>query len=132
MCDVLEDVRGLRVVRPEGSCFMMLDVRGTGLTSQDFSFRLLEEAGVSLLAGEGFGPSGTGFMRLSLTAPDDRLAEACAGSPGSSTASTIDGRPATGHHLRVSRSHCALLSPHGGGRLPGGATAGMGRCVAST
>lgn len=77
VCDGLAGVRGLRVVKPEGSCFMMVDVRDTGLPSQEFSFRLLEEAGVSLLAGEGFGPGGSGFVRLSLTAPDDRLAEAC-------------------------------------------------------
>lgn len=77
VCDALQGVRGLRVVKPEGSCFMMLDVRDSGLASQDFSFRLLEEAGVSLLAGEGFGPSGSGFVRFSLTAPDERIAEAC-------------------------------------------------------
>lgn len=76
ICEALDGARGLRVVRPEGSCFMMLDVRDTGLGSQDFSFRLLEEAGVSVLAGEGFGPSGSGFVRLSLTAADDELAEA--------------------------------------------------------
>lgn len=77
VCEALAGARGLRVVKPEGSCFMMVDVRDTGLPSQEFSFRLLEEAGVSLLAGEGFGPSGRGFVRFSLTAPDVRIAEAC-------------------------------------------------------
>jgi arginine:pyruvate transaminase len=73
----LKDVPHIRVIKPEGSCFMMVDIRDTGLTSQDFSFRLLEEAGVSMLAGEGFGPSGTGFLRISLTAPTAEIAEAC-------------------------------------------------------
>lgn len=66
----------LRVIRPEGACFVMLDVRPSGLSSEAFSHRLLEEAGVSLLAGEGFSAAGAGFVRLSLTAPDADLAEA--------------------------------------------------------
>ncbi|MBC6440127.1 MAG: aminotransferase class I/II-fold pyridoxal phosphate-dependent enzyme [Rhodospirillales bacterium] len=77
VCDVLEGNSRLRVIRPQGTCFLMIDIRASGLSSQDFSFRLLEEAGVSLLAGEGFGSGGTGFVRLSLTAPDADLAEAC-------------------------------------------------------
>jgi arginine:pyruvate transaminase len=77
VCEGLAGARGLRVVKPEGSCFMMIDVRDTGLASQEFSNRLLDEGGVSLLAGEGFGPGGSGFVRLSLTASDERIAEAC-------------------------------------------------------
>ena len=76
VCEALAGNPRLRVVRPEGSCFMMLDVRPSGLASQDFCHRLLEEAGVSLLAGEGFGAAAAGFVRLSLTATDADLAEA--------------------------------------------------------
>ncbi|MBN35718.1 MAG: arginine--pyruvate aminotransferase AruH [Rhodospirillaceae bacterium] len=76
VCDALAGNRSIRVIKPEGSCFMMLDVRDSGLSSHDFSFRVLEEEGVSLLAGEGFGRGGSGFVRLSLTASDDELAEA--------------------------------------------------------
>ena len=75
-CEALAGNTRLRVIKPEGACFVMLDVRPSGLSSEDFSHRLLEEAGVSLLAGEGFGPAGAGFVRLSLTAPDADLAEA--------------------------------------------------------
>jgi len=77
VCEALDGNARVRVLKPEGSCFMMLDVRDSGLSSQDFSFRLLEEGGVSLLAGEGFGRGGSGFVRISLTASDDELAEAC-------------------------------------------------------
>ncbi len=76
LCDALADNKRVRVIKPEGSCFMMMDVRDSGLTSHEFAFRLLEEAGVSLLPGEGFGPSGRGFVRISLTASDAELAEA--------------------------------------------------------
>lgn len=76
VCDALEGNKRVRVIKPEGSCFMMMDVRDSGLSSHEFAHRLLEEAGVSLLPGEGFGPSGSGFVRFSLTAPDADLAEA--------------------------------------------------------
>ncbi len=38
--------------------------------------RVLTEAGVVCTPGSGFGPSGEGYVRFSLTAPDDRIAEA--------------------------------------------------------
>ena len=76
VCDALAGNACARVVRPEGACFVMLDVRPSGLSSEAFSDRLLEQAGVSLLAGEGFGSAGAGFVRLSLTAPDAELDEA--------------------------------------------------------
>ena len=37
--------------------------------------RLLEEAGVVVTPGIGYGPSGEGYVRLSLTIPDERLEE---------------------------------------------------------
>jgi arginine:pyruvate transaminase len=57
--------------------FVMLDVRRTGLAAQGFAARLLEEEGVSVLAGDAFGGAATGHVRVSLTAPDEQLAEAC-------------------------------------------------------
>jgi arginine:pyruvate transaminase len=68
---------GLDCVRPDGSIYVMVDVRGTGLSSQAFAWRLLEEADVAALPADGFGPSGAGYLRWSLTVPTDRLSEAC-------------------------------------------------------
>jgi len=55
----------------------MLDVRRTGLAAHEFAARLLDEEGVCVLAGDAFGGAAVGHVRLSLTAPDERLAEAC-------------------------------------------------------
>ena len=76
MCESLAASGNLAVVRPQGACFLMIDVRPTGLSSMDFSWKLLEEAGVAVLACESFGPSAAGFVRLSLTASDDDLRRA--------------------------------------------------------
>jgi LL-diaminopimelate aminotransferase len=47
-----------------------------GHSSATFTELVLEEAGVVVSPGPSFGPSGEGFVRLSLTVPDERLEEA--------------------------------------------------------
>ena len=46
-----------------------------GHNSASFATFLLEEAGVVVPPGRGYGVSGEGFVRISLTVPDDRLEE---------------------------------------------------------
>jgi LL-diaminopimelate aminotransferase len=47
-----------------------------GYDSASFAGMILEEANVIVAAGSAYGPSGEGYVRLSLTTPDDRLEEA--------------------------------------------------------
>jgi LL-diaminopimelate aminotransferase len=47
-----------------------------GEASGEFADMLLDRAGVVVAPGRGYGPSGEGFIRMSLTVEDDRLAEA--------------------------------------------------------
>jgi arginine:pyruvate transaminase len=77
VCDALADYAGIAVIKPPAGMFVMVDIRSTGLTSQDFADRLLDQAGVSVLSGEAFGPSAAGFVRLSLTVDAGRLTQAC-------------------------------------------------------
>lgn len=60
---------------PLGSCYVWVPVP-EGETSAGFADRLLGEAGVFVAPGNGYGARGEGFVRLSLTVPDDRLAQA--------------------------------------------------------
>ena len=48
----------------------------TGYDSASFSTKILEEANVIVAPGHAYGPSGEGYIRISLTTPDDRLEEA--------------------------------------------------------
>lgn len=57
-----------------GSVFVWLPVP-EGHNSASFATFLLEEAGVVVPPGRGYGVSGEGFVRISLTVPDDRLEE---------------------------------------------------------
>jgi len=76
VCEVLADSTAVTAIRPPAGMFLMVDIRATGLTSQAFADRLLDEEGISVLSGEAFGPSAAGFVRLSLTMEAARLAAA--------------------------------------------------------
>lgn len=65
----------LRLVEPEGAFYAFVDVRGTGLDSDDFSRRLLDEQRVAVVPGEAFGEEGRGFVRLSYAGDADELRE---------------------------------------------------------
>ncbi|KPA91139.1 aminotransferase class I/II-fold pyridoxal phosphate-dependent enzyme [Pseudomonas asplenii] len=77
---VVQELSGcprLAVLKPDAGMFVLLDVRQTGLTSLEFAWRLLREAGVSVLDAAAFGEPAQGFVRLSFTLGEERLAEAC-------------------------------------------------------
>ena len=65
---------GLRLRPPKASLYLWARVPER-TTSVQFATRLLDEAGVVVTPGIGYGPSGEGYVRLSLTIPDDRLEE---------------------------------------------------------
>ena len=66
---------GMQVPRIKGTIYMWIPV-ASGYTSVGFSEHVLEQASVVVTPGSGYGPAGEGFVRLSLTTPDDRIAEA--------------------------------------------------------
>ena len=68
---------GIEAPTPRASLYVWGPVPG-GMASVDFSLRLLDETGVFLTPGVGFGPAGEGYFRISLTTPDARLQEALA------------------------------------------------------
>src|SRR5688572_13761073 len=73
----LSNAPGISVRMPEGGMFVMADVRRTGFPGNDFALGLLNEENVVTMPGESFGTSACGHIRISLTAKEDELAEAC-------------------------------------------------------
>ena len=66
---------GLSAIPPRATFYVWVETpRGYG--SAEFATKVLEETGVVITPGTGFGPSGEGYVRLSLTLNGDRLAEA--------------------------------------------------------
>ena len=76
VCARLSGCPGIQPIRPDGGMFVMVDVRQTGLGAQGFAERLLEGYGVSVLAGEAFGPSAAGHIRIGLVVDQVKLADA--------------------------------------------------------
>ena len=56
---------GLKTVMPKGAFYVFPDIRSTGLDSETFCLRLLEEQNVACVPGSAFGACGEGFVRLS-------------------------------------------------------------------
>ncbi|MNQ99019.1 Arginine--pyruvate transaminase AruH [compost metagenome] len=77
VCETFKGCPGLRALKPDGGMFVMVDIRETGLSAHEFSNRLLDEQGVSVLAGEAFGPSAAGHIRLGLVVDIPQLQDAC-------------------------------------------------------
>ncbi|HEV3473109.1 MAG TPA: LL-diaminopimelate aminotransferase, partial [Actinomycetota bacterium] len=76
LCDGLKNL-GIVVEPPRGSIYIWAPVP-EGFTSESFAAHLLDAAGLVVAAGNGYGPSGEGFIRFSLTLADDRLEEGVA------------------------------------------------------
>jgi LL-diaminopimelate aminotransferase len=66
---------GVEVEPPRGTIYVWAPVP-EGHTSATFAELVLEEAAVVVSPGSMYGPSGEGFFRISLTTPDERIAEA--------------------------------------------------------
>ena len=77
VCARLNGCPGLACQWPQGGMYALADVRGTGLSDTDFAWGLLDAEGVSVLPTETFGASAAGHVRISLTAPETVLGEAC-------------------------------------------------------
>lgn len=58
---------------PEGGMFILLDVTSTGLGGEEFAWELLHQEKVAVMPGSSFGDQAAGFLRISLTMPDDVL-----------------------------------------------------------
>jgi len=65
---------GLQVIPPKASLYIWAEIP-QGYTSFDFCEKLLEEASVVVTPGSGYGKYGEGYIRLSLTTPDDLVCE---------------------------------------------------------
>lgn len=65
----------IRFNNPEGAFYLFIDHRDTGLDSETFCKRLLEEQLVALRAGDDFGPSGEGHIRISYATSTENCAE---------------------------------------------------------
>lgn len=72
----LNGVAGLRVTLPQAGMFALIDVTASGQSGEAFAMALLRAKGVAVMPGESFGPGLAGWLRVSLTRPDEDIAAA--------------------------------------------------------
>ena len=73
----LGQLPGIICRSPAAGMFMMADVRGTGMSGNDFAWALFRETGVATLDATAFGPSAEGHLRISFAIDEKNLSEAC-------------------------------------------------------
>ena len=71
------DSQAITARMPEGGMFVMLDVRRTKLSGEEFAWQLLRRENVSVMPGESFGNGGAGHIRIALTVDSEILRDAC-------------------------------------------------------
>ena len=68
---------GLECFEPHGAFNDFPSIKSTGLTSEEFCNRLLQEQHVAVIPGDAFGESGAGHVRISYSYSMAHLREAC-------------------------------------------------------
>jgi len=71
-----KDLPDVKVIRPEGSYLVWLDMRKLGLSPEELKKLFMEKAKVAFSFGEDFGKEGEGFERLNFACPRSVLKEA--------------------------------------------------------
>jgi aspartate/methionine/tyrosine aminotransferase len=72
----LGGIRGLKAFSPDAGMFLLVDVRGTGLSGYDFMCELYRTERVSVLDGGAFGRETSGFVRVCFAADEAILDQA--------------------------------------------------------
>jgi LL-diaminopimelate aminotransferase len=75
VCEALAKA-GVHVKPPKGTIYIWAPIPEGFADSASYCEHVLERAGVVVSPGGAYGPSGEGWFRISLTTPDERLAEA--------------------------------------------------------
>ena len=78
LVDGLNALPGVSCRLPAGAFYAFPNVSALPLSADEFAHRLLEEAGVAVVAGSAFGPQGRDNIRLSYANSSDNIVRAAA------------------------------------------------------
>lgn len=67
---------GLSFIYPAGAFYVYVDISSTGMTSPEFSLRLLQDTGIMITPGTMFGDEGDKYIRMSLLVPSEKMGPA--------------------------------------------------------
>ena len=67
VAEKLNSMKGVKCPQAEGAFYLFPNISGTGLTSEEFTWKLLNEYHVAVLPGSAFGETGEGHIRVACT-----------------------------------------------------------------
>lgn len=73
---IIAGQNAVTLVPADGAMYLMLDIRSTGLTGEDFAYALLETHHIAVMPGESFGAAAAGHVRVAMTIEDNAFATA--------------------------------------------------------
>lgn len=76
LVDLLNAIPGVHAQKPQGAFYVFPNIKSFGISSNEIQRRLLEEAGVAVLAGTDFGAGGSGYLRLAYATSMDVIEQA--------------------------------------------------------
>ncbi len=74
--DVLENQNVVGMVPAQGAMYLMLDIRATGCSGEEFANALLDNHAIAVMPGESFGSAAAGHIRVAMTIDDSSFASA--------------------------------------------------------
>lgn len=74
--EALAGQNAVKAVPADGAMYVMLDIRSTGLSGEDFALALLDQHRIAVMPGESFGGAAAGHIRVAMTIEDNRYVEA--------------------------------------------------------
>ncbi|MCK9217449.1 MAG: aminotransferase class I/II-fold pyridoxal phosphate-dependent enzyme [Firmicutes bacterium] len=72
----IRNINNMEANLPEGTFYLFPKIKGTGLTSEEIWEKILDDAHVLVLPGNGFGEAGEGHIRIACTVGIEKLKEA--------------------------------------------------------
>lgn len=71
----IQRIDKLSCIKPKGAFYLFVNIKETGLTSEEFAVRLLNEGKVAVIPGDGFGIEGEGYVRISYVTTQEDIEE---------------------------------------------------------
>ena len=74
--DILARQNTVGLIPAQGAMYLMLDIRATGMSGEEFAYALLDAHHIAVMPGKSFGESALGHVRVAMTIEDSAFAAA--------------------------------------------------------
>jgi len=73
ICEGLNSIDGISCKYPKGAFYVMPNIKGLNMSSQEFADRMVMEAGVVTVPGSGLGENGEGYLRMCFAISEEKI-----------------------------------------------------------